>query len=102
MYFAVEIDGAGAHPAADANGDSLAAATAGQAAARAAETAGIDLVTLTDSALPPPGGSLRLEAAGTWPPGTPTWSSRPTPTTTRPSRTPTISASGWPATAAPP
>ncbi|MCU7727554.1 LLM class flavin-dependent oxidoreductase [Actinoplanes sp. KI2] len=62
MYFAVEIDGAGAHPAADGDGDSLAAATAGQAAARAAETAGFDLVTQADSALPPPGGGLRLEA----------------------------------------
>ncbi|WP_433305233.1 LLM class flavin-dependent oxidoreductase [Actinoplanes sp. CA-030573] len=62
MHFAVEIDGAGAHPAAGGDGDSLAAATAGQAAARAAETAGFDLVTLADSALPPPGGGLRLEA----------------------------------------
>ncbi|MBM9469277.1 LLM class flavin-dependent oxidoreductase [Nakamurella leprariae] len=69
LFLALELDGPGAHPAAwtAASGppDQPVRPGALRAAVRAAETAGYDLITLDDSALPPTGSPevpARLEA----------------------------------------
>jgi alkanesulfonate monooxygenase SsuD/methylene tetrahydromethanopterin reductase-like flavin-dependent oxidoreductase (luciferase family) len=60
LHMAVEINGAGAHPAARQIGDGPPAVSVGLA--RVAEAAGFALATLADSPLPPPGGGARIEA----------------------------------------
>ncbi|GAA2714726.1 LLM class flavin-dependent oxidoreductase [Actinoplanes palleronii] len=60
-HLALEVDGAGAHPAAGHAGPAgdIAALTA---RVTTAEAAGFALVTIADAALPPPGGPARVEA----------------------------------------